>query len=73
MDKLSDLLQEAKPLYKRRKRQKTIAKLIFSISVPVMLFSSVMQLYIQGNNLYFALETNRLQTELLENDFALGL
>ena len=73
MDKLSDLLQEAKPLYKKRKRQKTIAKLIFTISVPVMLFSSIMQLCIQGDNLYFALETNKLQIELLENDFALGL
>ncbi len=73
MDKLTDLLQEAKPLYKKRKRQKTIAKMIFSISVPVMLFSSILQLYIEGNNTYFALETNNLQTELLEKDFVLGL
>lgn len=73
MDKLTDLLQEAKPLYKKRKRQKTIAKMIFSISVPVMLFSGALQLYIEGNNTYFALETNNLQTELLEKDFVLGL
>ena len=73
MDELTNLLQEAKPLYKRRKRQKTIAKLVFSITVPVMLFSSLTQLYIQGDNIYFALEQNNLQTELFENDYILGL
>ena len=73
MDKISNLIQEAKPLYKRNKRRKTIAKLIFTISVQMMLLGSVAQLYTQGENLYFALETNSLQTELMENDFALGL
>ena len=73
MNKLSNLLQEAKPLYRRNKQRKTMAKLIFIVSMPMMLLGSMVQLYTQGENLYFALETNSLQTELMENDFALGL
>ncbi len=73
MNKLSNLLQEAKPLYRRNKQRKTMAKLIFIVSMPMMLLGGMIQLYTQGENLYFALETNSLQTELMENDFALGL
>ena len=69
MDKLSDLIKEARPLYKQRKRRKTIAKMILSITMPVMLFASVCQIYLQGNDLYLSLENNILQSELLEDDF----
>ncbi len=73
MDKLSQILQEAKPLYKRNKRRKAMITLFVMISMPMMLLGSIAQLYTQGENLYFALETKSLQTELMENDFALGL
>lgn len=69
MDKLSDLIKEARPLYKQRKQRKTIAKMILSITMPVMLFTSVCQIYLQGNDLYLSLENNILQSELLEDDF----
>ena len=69
MDKLSDLIKEARPLYKQRKRRKTIAKMILSITMPVMFFTSVCQIYLQGNDLYLSLENNILQSELLEDDF----
>ena len=44
MDKLSELIKEARPLYKQRKRRKTIAKMIFVISVPAMLLNSLLQI-----------------------------
>lgn len=72
MDKLSNLLKEAKPLYKQRKRRKTIAKLIFVISTPAILMNSICQMYIQGNDIYVALEDNSLQYELIEDEFGLS-
>lgn len=69
MDKLSELIKEAKPLYKQRKRQKAIAKVIFMITMPVMLLGSVVQLCNEGNNIYLSLENNTLQNELLNDDF----
>lgn len=71
MDKLSNLLKEAKPLYKRQKRQKAIAKLMFCITTPVILCTSICQLAIQGNDIYVALDNNVLQEELLDDDFGL--
>ena len=65
MDKLTELFKEAKPLYRQRKRRKTIAKMIFTISVPALLLNSILQIYIQGCDVYVALENNKLQQELI--------
>lgn len=71
MDELSNLLKEARPLYKQRKKRKTIAKLIFVLSMPVILASSVCQVCNQGNDIYLSLENNSLQYELMEDEFGL--
>ena len=72
MDKLSNLLQEARPLYKTRQRRKKIAKMILSITMPVIIMSSTYQVYLQGNDIYLSLENNSLQNELIEDEYALG-
>lgn len=71
MDKLSNLIKEAKPLYKQRKRQKAIAKIVLGICMPVFLFAGVCQLYMIGSDIYVALDNNKLQNELLYDDFGL--
>ena len=71
MDKLSELIKEAKPLYKQRKRRKTIAKTILTLTLPVIFMNSICQIYFEGNDLYLSLENNSLQTQLLEDDFGL--
>ncbi len=70
-DKLSDLLKEAKPLYKRRKRQRTMAKITLIVCAPVFLFSFLFQIYTLGNDIYVALDNNKLQNELLVDSFGL--
>ena len=71
MDKLSELIKEAKPLYKQRKRRKTIAKLIVLTSMPMMMLTSVCHMYFQGNDIYLSLKNNSLQNELIEDEFGL--
>ena len=71
MDELSNLLKEAKPLYKQRKRRKTIAKMILCMTMPAIIISSASQVYLQGNDIYLSLENNSLQYELMEDDFGL--
>ncbi|MBQ8634718.1 hypothetical protein IJ425_01015 [bacterium] len=71
MDKLTDLLKEAKPLYKQRQKRKTIAKLTLMLATPAILMSSICQLYVQGNDIYVALQDNSLQNELIEDEFGL--
>ena len=71
MDKLTDLLQEAKPLYKQRKRRKTIAKMVLTMTMPVIVMTSVCQIYLQGNDIYLSLDNNILQNELIEDEFGL--
>lgn len=71
MDKLSELIKEAKPLYRQRKRRKTIAKLIFGICTPVILFTGVCQVYLMGCDIYMALNNNQLQNELLNDEYGL--
>ena len=56
MDNLSDLLKEAKPLYRQRQRRKTIAKMIFTLTMPAMLMTSICQMYLQGNDIYLSLD-----------------
>ena len=72
MDELSNLLKEAKPLYNQRKRRKTIAKMIFTLTMPVMLMNEICQVYLQGNDIYLSLDNNSLQYELMEDEFGLG-
>ena len=71
MDKLTNLLKEAKPLYKQRQRRKTMAKMILTMTMPVILMNSVCQIYLQGNDIYLSLENNSLQYELMEDEFGL--
>ena len=71
MDELSNLLNEAKPLYKQRKRRKAIAKSILALSAPMILMSSICQVYLEGNDIYVSLENNTLQNELIEDEFGL--
>ena len=71
MDELSNLLNEAKPLYKQRKRRKAIAKSILALSAPAILMSSICQVYLEGNDIYLSLENNTLQNELIEDEFGL--
>ena len=74
MDKLSSLINEARPLYKERKRRNTTIKMIFAITMPVFIATGVVQLYNAGNDIYVSLDNNKLQTELLQDDFGiLGL
>ena len=71
MDKLSELIKEAKPLYKTRKRNRAIAKLFFIFLAPVLLFFGIHQIYVAGNNLYVSLSQNDLQIELMTDEFNL--
>ncbi len=71
MDKLSDLLKEARPLYRQRKRRKAMAKLFVIMFIPAFLFSSAMHIYNEGTELYLSLNSNTLQKQLLEDEFAL--
>ncbi|MBQ8475644.1 hypothetical protein IJ531_01125 [bacterium] len=74
MDKLSDLIKEARPLYKQRKRRKTIAKMLFAITLPVFIFGNLASLYVEGNSVYMSMNNNKIQTQLLQDDFGiLGL
>ena len=72
MDELSLLLKEAKPLYSQRQRRKTIAKMIFTLTMPAILMTSICQVYLQGNDIYLSLENESLQYELIEDEFGLG-
>ncbi len=71
MDTLSELIKEARPLYKQRKRRKAMAKLFVMLFIPAFLFSGTIHLYNQGNDLYLSLSSNTLQKQLLEDEFAL--
>lgn len=71
MDKLTDLIKEARPLYKQRKRRRAITRIVLSICAPVFVFTSLLGLYLEGNNIYVALDNNTLQHELLNDDFGL--
>ncbi len=72
MDKLSLLIEQARPLYKQRKRRKTIAKMLFAITVPVFLFANIASLYIEGDQVYMSLENNNIQDELLTDDLGIS-
>ena len=71
MDKLSELIKEAKPLYKTRKRNRAIAKMTLMFLTPVFVFYGMYQIYVAGNNLYVSLSQNDLQIELTTDEFNL--
>ena len=71
MDKLSELIQEAKPLYKKKKLQRRIITSCFVLIVPVLLGAGTIGLYNTGNEIYLSLEDNSLQQELIEDNMGL--
>ncbi len=72
MDKISKLLQEARPLYKTRKRNKTIAKVFLTITMPVFLFASVFGIYTMGDDIYVSMNNDGLAEQLLLDDYGLS-
>ena len=71
MDKLSELIAQARPLYKQRKRRKTIAKLLFVLTLPVFVLANLTSLYLEGDAVYMSLDNNKIQSELLSDDFGI--
>ena len=71
MDKLSQLIQEAKPLYKRRKRTRIILTCLAILIFPSLFMTSVVNLYNSGNEVYISLNNNELQDELLMDSMKL--
>ena len=71
MDKLSELISQARPLYKQRKRRKTILVLLCAITLPAYMITNLTSLYMQGDAIYMSLDNNRIQNELLEDDFGI--
>ncbi len=64
MDKLSELLKEAKPLYKRRKRIKMCIMSLLILIIPTFTFCAY-DVYNKGNDIYISLNNNVLQDELM--------
>ena len=71
MDKLSELIKEARPLYKQRKRNQSIAKAILTLTMPVMIFTGAWGICQEGDNIYVALEEQSFQEEFLNNDLGI--
>lgn len=71
MDKISELLQEARPLYKTRKRNKAVAKVFLTIAIPVFLFTSIFGIYTLGDNIYVSMNNEELAEQLLLDDYGL--
>ena len=71
MDKLSELLKEAKPLYQKRQRAKTITKLALFACIPVFLFFSAYEMCLEGNNVYMALSYDNYEAQVLSDEFNL--
>ena len=69
MDKLSLLISQARPLYKTRKRRKTIAKMLLGITIPVLLIGNFMSLCYEGDMVYMSLENENIQNEILYEDY----
>ncbi len=72
MDELSRLISQARPLYKQRKRRKTIAKMLLSITIPAFIFGNIASLYMEGDQVYMSLENNNIQNELLKDDLGIS-
>ncbi len=68
MDKLSELIKEARPLYRRKKRQKAFAGMVLGVCVPVLIISSGYEIYSMGDEIYVSLLNNSLQKQLLTDE-----
>ena len=71
MDKLSQLISEAKPLYKTRKRRRIIATTLCLIAIPMFTFTLFATLYLEGNSICASLDDKTYQSEFLQDDFGL--
>lgn len=71
MDKLDNLLKEAKPLYFKRKRRKALACALVILAFPILLLNTAIQIYNEGNDIYVSLNNNTLQNELIEDDLGI--
>ncbi|MBR1616905.1 hypothetical protein IJ670_02020 [bacterium] len=71
MDKLTELIKEARPLYVQRKRRNKILKILLFLLIPCFAFYGAMGLYIEGDELYVSFEGSKLQNELIQDDFGL--
>ena len=71
MDKLSNLLKEARPLYKKRQRRKAVAKIVFTLCAPVFLSVAAYQICLEGDNIYMALSQDDFQVQFLDDEFGL--
>ncbi len=72
MDKLSNLIKEAKPLYQKRKKQKKALVSMCLAIIPLFLFTSFLNLYSQGENLYLALSSDDYAMEFLNDEYGLN-
>lgn len=72
MDKLSELISQARPLYKCRKRRKTMAKMLVAITLPALFLGNFVALYMEGDSVYMSLDDNKIQNELLVDDFGVS-
>lgn len=71
MDKLSELLNEAKPLYKARKRNAAIVKMMCCFFVPVFICTSIVSLYSMGDDIYVSLNNDSYAEQLLNDEYGL--
>lgn len=71
MDKLTNLIKEARPLYKSRKRKKAIAKLASVLCIPVFFFMTAHHVYIEGNNVYMAMSQDDYIAQFLDVEYDL--
>jgi len=71
MDKLSNLIQEAKPLYFKKKRQKRILNTFIVLFIPFMMCLGAIGIYNTGNDIYISMENETFQQELLNDNMGL--
>lgn len=71
MDKLSELLQEAKPMYRARQRNIAIAKMMICLFLPVFVCTSIISLCSMGDDIYLSLNNDSYAEQLLNDDFGL--
>ena len=71
MDKLSELLQEAKPMYRAQQRNIAIAKMMLCLCLPVFVCTSIISLCNMGDDIYVSLNNDSYVEQLLNDDFGL--
>lgn len=68
MDKLSKLIKEAKPLYKRQQKRKAIVTALSAFCIPIMLVIAAYGICLEGNNVYMAMSQDDYMTQFLDNE-----